>query len=747
MLREAVLLDAAMSVSETLGRLARHGYWREPRSPEAQVWLEEFAARTRDAAARRGARASAPTARAKGSAVSAGGRTVDPSTMTADDAAEVLARPLGTARVVIRRQAGVTLFWYAQPVQRVLDTLANVPGNVPLVDALNLHETDAAPAEQATALGPDGIDRFSGVVLHGLEPLGVAEQLLPNLSHYGGATRGGRDVTLGVGERAMRGAREAAPAVEVRAHPFLDAPQTIDVGAPFDLVIGLAPEKVPGVVSTGELVLRAPAGTTVIPVEVHVVAEGFDAPLGWKHTLAVSVAKPTEARVRVRLAAQPQDEPVRLTSLLVTFSVGGVTCGTAARHIIVERSPGAAPALDDRGAFWLDAEPRPAGLAIGADPPPVDVVVDIVKPDANAAKGSYRCVLRNAHGVPVPDEPLQIDLGDDAKTFAKELIEQVRLWSGDSMVDNLLESLGALVASKLPAPFWDMLRAVATQVTGRPLTLQLNSAEYFVPWELALFDPPLDPARPKYLAAQVVMGRWILGDNAIAAPPRGQVAVKTMAIMAGMYHTASGLRPLPEAIAEAKALAKTYAGMPAILLDGSSANLKSLLDAKLTHELEPVGGVEAVHFAGHGEVDPTRPGDAALFLNDGKALPSALFRRSQLGKRYGPFIFLNACMVGTGGEILGDSGGFPGNCLAGGFSALVAPLWAVNDEVARSFALEFYQQVLVAGGGRSVAEVLRDLRANYRSDEPVPSYLAYVYYGNPALTLDYTAAAPSAPDQ
>ncbi len=740
MLREAVLLDASMSVSEALGRLARHGYWQEPRSPEAQAWLEEFAARTRDAAARRAARASVHAARAKGPVVTANGRPIDPHTMTADDAAEVLARPLGTARAVIRRQDGVTLFWYAQRVERVLDALANASGHVHLVDALQLHETDAAPAEQATALGPAGIDRFTGVVLNGLEPLGVAEQLLPNLSHWVGPTRGGP-------EPRMRGAREAAPAVEVRAHPFLDAPRTIDVGTAFDLVIGLSPEKVPGVVSTGELVLRAPAGTTVIPVEVHVVAEGFDAPQGWKHTLEVAVAKPTEARLRVRLMAQSQDEPVRLTSLVVTFSVGGVTCGTAARHIIVERSVGAAPAADDRGAFWLDAEPRPAGLTIGAAPLAADIEVDIVKPDANAAKGSYRCVLRNAHGVPVPDEPLPIELGDDAKTFAKKLIEEVRLWSGEDIVDNLLENVGDVVAQKLPWEFGPMLRAVAAKVTGRALTLQLNSAEPYVPWELALVDPPLDAARPKYLAAQVAMGRWILGDGAIAAPPKGQVSVKAMAIMAGMYNVASGLRPLPEAITEAKALAKAYTGMPAILLECSPANLKSLLDAKLSHELDPIGGVEAVHFAGHGEVDPTRPGEAALFLNDGKALTPLFFRRSNLGKQHGPFIFLNACMVGTGGEMLGDFGGFPGNCLAGGFSGLVAPLWAVNDEVARSFALEFYKQVLVAGGGRSVAEVLRDLRANYRSDEPVPSYLAYVYYGNPALTLGYTAAAPATPDQ
>jgi hypothetical protein len=91
-------------------------------------------------------------------------------------------------------------------------------------------------------------------------------------------------------------------------------------------------------------------------------------------------------------------------------------------------------------------------------------------------------------------------------------------------------------------------------------------------------------------------------------------------------------------------------------------------------------------------------------------------------------------MVGTAGELLGEYGGFPGNCLAGGFAGLVAPLWAVNDQVAASFALDFYREAL-SSPGRPVAEVLRDLRAKYAGSPPVPSYLAYVYYGSPCLTL------------
>jgi hypothetical protein len=91
-------------------------------------------------------------------------------------------------------------------------------------------------------------------------------------------------------------------------------------------------------------------------------------------------------------------------------------------------------------------------------------------------------------------------------------------------------------------------------------------------------------------------------------------------------------------------------------------------------------------------------------------------------------------MVGTAGEMLGDYGGFPGNCLAGNFSGLVAPLWAVNDVVAKWVALEFYRHAL-SDTPRPVAEILRDIRGAFAQQPQASSYLAYVYYGNPHLTF------------
>jgi CHAT domain-containing protein len=207
-----------------------------------------------------------------------------------------------------------------------------------------------------------------------------------------------------------------------------------------------------------------------------------------------------------------------------------------------------------------------------------------------------------------------------------------------------------------------------------------------------------------------------------------------MAVMAGMYNAVgSGLTALPQAIEEAKAIVKSYGELPTIPLKCTEADFKELLDATLSYDYQSIGGVQCVHFAGHGDVDPGRPGDAAIYLSDGGPIHPLFFRSSALGKQHAPFIFLNACMVGTGGTMLGDFGGFPGNCLAGGFCGLVAPLWAVNDAVAKSVAIEFYEKMFASPEGQTVAEILQDVRSKYDDKKPVSSYLAYVYYGNPHL--------------
>ncbi|MEA2941956.1 MAG: hypothetical protein QOD09_2485 [Bradyrhizobium sp.] len=746
-MKEAVLLDAGMSSREALYRLAQHGYWKHPDVPSARLWLDEYVIRINKLAAQ--ADRTSPGDREAGE-VDGAAAAVRSAPLNFEDAIRLNARAAAGQWAAIRRQDSMTIFWYARPVQELLDLLSEVGGDVNLRDALNLHEYEATPSIQAAEL-----PRSSGklaIVLHGNDLIGVREDI-PNDGKL--STRGFRDVVRSAspfeadlgGAVLEESARGSDIDVSVRAFPLLQAPQKVATGEAFDLEIGLSETPVAGVTSPGEVVLRAAPGAATIPVEIQVIADGFEAPNGWKRTLDVIVAEPTRVRVKVALVALQQNEPLRLTKLLVHFAVAGVRCGSASRNIVVESSNVAdgssnstvVPPDNTRGLSWLAGDGPPPGLVLGPDlPAKPDIELNIYKLDGNTTGGSYRCSIWNAHVVPVPDGSLAIELGNDAGTFAKLLINEVRQWSGDRLVDTILGNIGKIVRDKLPAEFWTVLQGVAAVVKDRPVTLQLNSAEPYVPWELARVDPPIDPARPPFLSAQVAMGRWIVGDRSVASPPPATQSVRAMAVMAGMYKIGGGLRALPEAVEEAKIIAKSYEKMPVVPLECTAANLNDLLEAELSYQFNSIGGVQCVHFAGHGEIDPTRPEEAAIYLNDGRPITPLFFNGSTLGKTCSPFIFLNACMVGTAGEMLGGFGGFPGNCLAGGFCGLLAPLWAVNDSVARSIAIDFYQQTFSASGDRSIADILRDIRSKYQKKTPVATYMAYVYYGNPNLKLTWT---------
>lgn len=750
MLRLAVLLDAAMTVHEARLRLAQHGLWLDPADDAVQDVLSAYMYRMRVAAER---------------ASSAALQDVPVPDMSA--AIETLQRPLGDAWIAIRREEALTVYWYSFPAGHVLRDLRDVNGYVSITNALNLHETGRADTAQADDMSesPTLRESFAGVVLRGAEFVAVSEPRpvprmaapgMPDSFGTGGTTRGITRSTepspaaaappptappaaappAGAPPPAQRTGTppttpaDTAPPVEVRAYPRVEHPEHVTVALPFDLTIGLGSTVMAGHVDTGPIVFTAPTGTTVLPVEVQVVADGFLAPNGWQHVLNVSVHDPFSAVLTVPLIPQSQDTPVKARTITVHYAYDGITRGSITRNLAVLMPGIIMPPADPRGIDLLQNQPDVPSITVAPSAGVPDIELNIAKADGNIARGTFLCTMRNAHGVSVPDAALPIDLGSDPRTFARQLIDEMPRNDGGELLPFMVEGAGDLIAKQLPSEFWQMLRAVHAAVgNSRAITLQLNSADPYVPWELALVDPPLDPSRVPVLAAQVSMGRWILGDAAVAAPPRASLQVRSFAVMAGMYMAAtSGLKKLPKAEEEVTELETVYRSRGALRYDCSAPALSSLLSASIG------GGAQVVHFAGHGQVDPLRPGDAALFLNNGTAINPMLFRRTPLGRNNAPFMFLNACMVGVGGEMLGDYGGFPGNCLAGNFTGLIAPLWAVNDVIAKWVALEFYRQAM-ATPSRPVAEIMRDVRQAYTQHPNASSYLAYVYYGNPFLTL------------
>jgi CHAT domain-containing protein len=192
-----------------------------------------------------------------------------------------------------------------------------------------------------------------------------------------------------------------------------------------------------------------------------------------------------------------------------------------------------------------------------------------------------------------------------------------------------------------------------------------------------------------------------------------------MAVVSGVYNL-PGWDRLVDAEAEATEIATRYGAVP---VNASSQDVRRLVAGEPAADL--------MHFAVHGQYDPNGEIDG-IVLVDGLTLDPMQVRGSPLSAH--PFVFLNACQVGSGESVLGDYAGMAEAFLFAGASGVIAPLWSIDDVAAREIALRFYEKALQ---GRAPADILREERAAFRDDPTTISstYLAYQYFGHPHMTL------------
>ena len=149
----------------------------------------------------------------------------------------------------------------------------------------------------------------------------------------------------------------------------------------------------------------------------------------------------------------------------------------------------------------------------------------------------------------------------------------------------------------------------------------------------------------------------------------------------------------------------------------------------------PLGSV--LHLACHGKDDRHVQ---AIELVDGSRLTSSqLSGLTGIEEAFGtrrPFVFLNACQVGSGNQVLGDYAGMAEAFLHAGASGVIAPLWSVDDAAARLLALRFYDRALKHG--EPPARVLRDerRRVDDAGRDAIATSAAYQFFGHPGMRLE-----------
>jgi CHAT domain-containing protein len=124
-----------------------------------------------------------------------------------------------------------------------------------------------------------------------------------------------------------------------------------------------------------------------------------------------------------------------------------------------------------------------------------------------------------------------------------------------------------------------------------------------------------------------------------------------------------------------------------------------------------------VHFVCHGQEES---GIQTIDLEDGKMSCNALLGMDGVAAAFAkkhPLVFLNACEVGRRTPALVGLGGFADSFIQIGASAVIAPLWSVEDEAAHDVASELRQEGAKHAIRRDLArysrEGLRDRREGY----------------------------------
>ena len=313
---------------------------------------------------------------------------------------------------------------------------------------------------------------------------------------------------------------------------------------------------------------------------------------------------------------------------------------------------------------------------------------------------------------------------EDSQKFARDLASLRGVYgdTGNGARDQLL-GIGRNIAALIPQAIFDEVLTPALG-PGRHPTILLLTDEAFVPWELArLSGKQAGRDKPAFLGEIARIGRWWTG--AASSGPQSQTCIEHFsAVAASQYGLATNRQTLKAAIEERAALHDDYAAEP---IEARAVDVDPWLDR------EPRLPGHLAHIALHGYSD-AQANVQGLVLGDGAVLtPNRLAGEWDAGQtpRFA-MVFLNACQVGTGGEQLGRMSGFPGALVAGGVAAFVAPLWEVQDEIARDVSTGFYKRTFT--DHVEVGEALRAMRAETLLGASITPW-AYLFYGHPCLRL------------
>jgi CHAT domain-containing protein len=232
----------------------------------------------------------------------------------------------------------------------------------------------------------------------------------------------------------------------------------------------------------------------------------------------------------------------------------------------------------------------------------------------------------------------------------------------------------------------------------------------------------------------VAIARWPLSEQSFNLRPRAAVEVRRHAVLTAQYDGVARWPKLKSAEVEAETIVAAYPPMAVV----------RPLWSEVVSCLEGEPPVDLLHVALHGQFDQQGLEDGLVLLRideGGNTVAEFLTARQVRALRLEthPFIFLNACQVGAGNEVLGSYAGMATSILRAGARAVIAPLWNIDDDVAAAITATFYATAY-GKDPPPVAEILRRIRAQYTEAAVgtagvTPTLIAYQLFGHPRLRL------------
>jgi hypothetical protein len=281
-----------------------------------------------------------------------------------------------------------------------------------------------------------------------------------------------------------------------------------------------------------------------------------------------------------------------------------------------------------------------------------------------------------------------------------------------------------------PLPFKEAFCHLAATRGDQFTSIQILTNDPVMPWELMRPVCANTTLEEEFVGARFRVARWHVSTatSQFSRPPQS-LALRQFVVIAPQYGSASAL---PGQTVERDRLQILPGFQP---WQGTVSSVHRLL-ASL-----PEG---VIHFAGHGVVapDPRGLNEYRIRLEDGDLDPDTWRGFSATDPKSHPLVFFNACDVGQAQRLANFVVGWAPAVLESGASGYIGGLWPLNDASAASFAIEFYSalQQGLGTGRASVAEALRLARARFRANGD-PTFLAYVFYGDPDMTLDVVPSA------